>query len=173
MKSRFLVVATILLTCFGLSANAQHLVRGKVVDGSGEPIPGASVVISRTQTGVMTDYDGLYSIECQETDVLEFAFLGMKTAKEQVGTRTKINVTLLDDAMALDDAIVVGYGTQSKVNLTNAVSSVKGAELLKSPAVGVSSMVGTRVAGVVALQQSGQPGSDAASILVRGRRCKA
>lgn len=169
MKSRFLVVATILLTCFGLSANAQHLVRGKVVDGSGEPIPGASVVISRTQTGVMTDYDGLYSIECQETDVLEFAFLGMKTAKEQVGTRTKINVTLLDDAMALDDAIVVGYGTQSKVNLTNAVSSVKGAELLKSPAVGVSSMVGTRVAGVVALQQSGQPGSDAASILVRGQ----
>ena len=60
MKSRFLVVATILLTCFGLSANAQHLVRGKVVDGSGEPIPGASVVISRTQTGVMTDYEAKF-----------------------------------------------------------------------------------------------------------------
>ena len=95
--------------------------------------------------------------------------MGYKTAYEKVGKRTVINVTLADDSSFLEEAVVVGYGTQAKANLTNAVSSVKGAELLKAPAVGVSSMVGTRVAGVVALQQSGQPGSDAASLLVRGQ----
>ncbi len=169
MKSKNFLIAALLLLSFAFSAHAQQSVRGKVVDGFGEPIPGASVVISGTSTGVLTDQDGLYVIECKSADVLEFAFLGMKTVKEQVGSRTQINVTLMEDITALDDVVVVGYGTQSKTNLTNAVGTVKGAELLKAPSVGVASMLGTRVAGVVALQQSGQPGSDAASLLVRGQ----
>ena len=94
--------------------------------------------------------------------------MGSQTVTEKVGGRTVINVTLLDDISSLEEAVVVGYGTQAKANLTNAVSSVKGAELLKAPSVGISTMLGSRVAGVVSLQTSGQPGNDAASLLVRG-----
>lgn len=169
MKQKKFISVVILLVSLCLPALAQQTVRGKVVDSYGEPVPGASVVIAKSLTGVMTDNDGLYVIECKSSDILEFGFMGMKTVRETVGSRTVINVTLMDDATALEDAVVVGYGTQSKMNLTNAVSSVKGAELLKAPAVGVTSMLGTRVAGVVALQQSGQPGNDAASLLVRGQ----
>lgn len=169
MKQKKFISVVILLVSLCLPALAQQTVRGKVVDSYGEPVPGASVVIAQSLTGVMTDNDGLYVIECKSSDILEFGFMGMKTVRETVGSRTVINVTLMDDATALEDAVVVGYGTQSKMNLTNAVSSVKGAELLKAPAVGVTSMLGTRVAGVVALQQSGQPGNDAASLLVRGQ----
>lgn len=169
MKQKKFISVVILLVSLCLPALAQQTVRGKVVDSYGEPVPGASVVIAQSLTGVMTDNDGMYVIECKSSDILEFGFMGMKTVRETVGSRTVINVTLVDDATALEDAVVVGYGTQSKMNLTNAVSSVKGAELLKAPAVGVTSMLGTRVAGVVALQQSGQPGNDAASLLVRGQ----
>lgn len=169
MKQKKFISVVVLLVSLCLPALAQQTVRGKVVDSYGEPVPGASVVIAQSLTGVMTDNDGMYVIECKSSDILEFGFMGMKTVRETVGSRTVINVTLVDDATALEDAVVVGYGTQSKMNLTNAVSSVKGAELLKAPAVGVTSMLGTRVAGVVALQQSGQPGNDAASLLVRGQ----
>ena len=169
MKSKIFAIAATILVTLALNANAQGLVRGTVRDSSGEPLPGASVVIANSQVGVLTDIDGKYTISCSSKDVLEFSFLGFQTKKEQVGSRTVIDVILEDDTSALEEAIVVGYGTQSKQNLTNAVSSVKGAELLKAPAVGVSTMVGTRVAGVVALQQSGQPGADAASLLVRGQ----
>ena len=169
MKSKIIAVSALLLLGLGHCAYAQQTVRGKVVDSEGVPLPGASVIIQNTTIGVLTDFDGLYSISCSSADVLEFASMGYKTAYEKVGKRTVINVTLADDSSFLEEAVVVGYGTQAKANLTNAVSSVKGAELLKAPAVGVSSMVGTRVAGVVALQQSGQPGSDAASLLVRGQ----
>ena len=154
MKSKIIAVSALLLLGLGHCAYAQQTVRGKVVDSEGVPLPGASVIIQNTTIGVLTDFDGLYSISCSSADVLEFASMGYKTAYEKVGKRTVINVTLADDSSFLEEAVVVGYGTQAKANLTNAVSSVKGAELLKAPAVGVSSMVGTRVAGVVALQQS-------------------
>lgn len=169
MKSKFLVATAILLMLTGLSASAQHLVRGRVTDRSGEPIPGASVLILRTQSGVLTDLEGAYVVECKANDELEFAFIGMKTVREQVNGRKTLDVVLSDDVTALQEAVVVGYGTLAKTNISNAISSVKGAELLKAPAVGVTGMVGTRVAGVVALQQSGQPGADASSLLVRGQ----
>ncbi len=169
MKAKHLFSAVILLIAFGLSAQAQQKVRGRVTDGSGLPVPGASVVVLRTHLGTITDGDGNYVIDCEKTDVLEFASMGSQTVTEKVGGRTVINVTLLDDISSLEEAVVVGYGTQAKANLTNAVSSVKGAELLKAPSVGISSMLGARVAGVVSLQQSGQPGNDAASLLVRGQ----
>lgn len=151
-----------------IPAAAQSL-RGKVLDSQGQGIPGASVLVQGTNSGTVTDIDGNYQYPAKAGDVLEFSFIGMKTKTVKYDGRKVINVVLEDDATVLDEVVVVGFGSQHKADLTNAVSSVKGAELLKAPAVGVSSMVGTRVAGVVALQQSGQPGYDAASILVRGQ----
>lgn len=166
-KHLFLVAAALALASF--QAFAQHTVQGKVTDSQGGPIPGASVFELGTSNGVITDLDGLYSIRVSESATLEVSFLGMKTQKIPVNGRKTINVVLEDDATVLNEVVVVGYGTQQKASLTNAVSTVRGSELLKAPAVGVSAAVGTRVAGVVALQQSGQPGADAASLLVRGQ----
>lgn len=169
MKPRRLLLIALMLPLSVITAFAQHLVQGKVTDSQGEPIPGASVFVSGTQNGVITDFDGLYRIEAAPNATLEFAFLGMKTQTVAINGRKTINVTLEDDSTVLNEVVVVGYGTQQKASLTNAVSTVKGAELLKAPAVGVATAVGTRVAGVVALQESGQPGADAASLLVRGQ----
>ena len=169
MKHKRLLLIALLLPLSVLTAFAQHIVQGKVTDSKGDPIPGASVFVSGTQNGVITDLDGLYRIDAAPNGTLEFAFLGMKTKSVAIEGRKIINVTLEDDATVLNEVVVVGYGTQQKASLTNAVSTVKGAEILKAPAVGVASAVGTRVAGVVALQESGQPGADAASLLVRGQ----
>lgn len=169
MKSKhlFLIAALLMLTAF--QALAQHVVQGLVTDTDGNPIPGASVFEAGTKNGVITNLDGLYTIETARNATLEFSFLGMRTQSVAVNGRRTVNVTLEEDATVLSEVVVVGYGTQQKAALTNAVSTVKGSELLKAPAVGVSSAVGTRVAGVVALQQSGQPGADGASLLVRGQ----
>lgn len=169
MRPRRLLLIALLLPLSVFTAFAAHLVQGKVTDSQGEPIPGASVFVSGTRNGVITDFNGLYSIEAPSDGVLEFSFLGMKTKTVSIEGRQTINVTLEDDTTVLQEVVVVGYGTQEKVSLTNAVSTVKGAELLKAPAVGLATAVGTRVAGVVALQESGQPGADAASLLVRGQ----
>ena len=162
MKHKRLFLIALLLPLSVLTAFAQHIVQGKVTDSKGDPIPGASVFVSGTQNGVITDLDGLYRIDAAPDGTLEFAFLGMKTKSVAIDGRKIINVTLEDDATVLNEVVVVGYGTQQKASLTNAVSTVKGAEILKAPAVGVASAVGTRVAGVVALQESGEPGADAA-----------
>lgn len=168
MKHKILLLAASLLMAV-FPAAAQQNLHGKVTDSQGEGIPGATVMISGTRQGVVTDLDGNYVIAAPSNATLEFSFIGMKTLTVQVGNRSQIDVTLEDDSTVLDEVVVVGFGTQAKVDLTNAVSTMKGAELLKAPTSGITNMVGTRVAGVVALQQSGQPGNDAASLLVRGQ----
>lgn len=168
MKLKISLLVAVFSILSSLSAMGQSL-RGRVTDAQGAPLPGASVLIQGTSVGTVTGVDGTYTIDVASDAVLEFAFFGMKTQVIKVNGRKVINVTLEDDATTLNEVVIVGYGSQQKADLTNAVSSVKGAELLKAPAVGVTSMVGTRVAGVVSLQQSGQPGSDAASLLVRGQ----
>lgn len=169
MKKFFLSAVAAMLTAVGFCAQAQHMVRGKVSDSDGLPIPGASVVILRTHLGTVTDDSGEFTVKCEKTDILEFSSMGYVSVTKNVDGRSTINVTLQDDVSALEEVVVVGYGTQNKANLTDAVSSVKGSELLKSPSTGITSMLGTRVAGVVSLQTSGQPGNDAASLLVRGQ----
>ena len=169
MTHKHLLLIALLLPLSVFTALAQQLVQGKVTDTHGDPIPGASVFELGTNNGVITNLDGLYEITVAGGATLEFSFLGMKTKTVAVEKQETINVTLEDDSTVLNEVVVVGYGSQQKASLTNAVSTVKGSEILKAPAVGVSSAVGTRVAGVVALQESGQPGADGASLLVRGQ----
>lgn len=165
-----LVLAGALLLLSNVAfAQAGFSVKGRVTDQAGEGVPGASVIISGTTNGVVTDIDGYYDIAVGKNQTLLYSFIGMKTETVPVQGRSEINVVLSDDSTVLDEVVVVGFGTQNRGSITNAVSTMKGAELLKSPTVGVNSLVGTRVAGVVALQESGQPGYDSASLLVRGQ----
>jgi len=155
------------------SVYAQKAVTGIVVDDNGEPIPGVSVVVSGGTSGSITNQTGNYVISvASDRSVLEFSYLGYKKQSETVGNRSVINVTLIEDVQSLEEVIVVGYGTQRRQSITGAVSQISGSQLLKAPVGNISSRLGGVIPGVISLQQSGQPGSDGASILIRGSSAK-
>jgi TonB-linked SusC/RagA family outer membrane protein len=157
------------LTCAFAQGNGYNVVKGVVTDNSGDPLPGVSVLVKNgANNGVSTDIDGKYRLEVKSDGVLVFSFLGMKTVEMPVNGRSIINVKMRDDAAALDQVIVVGYGTQKKQSLTGAISAVKGGELLKAPSTNVSSLLGGKLPGISSIQTSGQPGDDQAALRIRG-----
>ncbi len=129
-----------------LSAAMQQLkITGTVIDKNGSPLPGVNVVVTGTTQGTITDIAGKYSIEIpQGSKSLTFSFIGMETQEISIGTLTQINVTMVESAIGLDEVVVVGYGTQKKINLTGAVDVVAG-EALQNRA---SANVGTLLQGV-------------------------
>ena len=155
------------------NAIGQNIVNGKVTDTSGTTLPGTSVSVKGSTNGTITNNSGNYSlINIPEKATLVFSFIGMKSQEIAVDGKSTINVILNDDNVGIDEVVVVGYGTQKRQNVTGAVSQISGKELLKAPVGNISNMLGGLISGVVALQQSGQPGSDGASIIVRGTGAK-
>ena len=107
------------------TACAQVTVSGVVTDAMNEPLPGITVAVETTASGTITDQDGKYNITVPDKNsTLLFSFIGFATQKITVNGRSVINVTLLEDVAMLDEVVVVGYGTQKKVNVTGAVSSI-------------------------------------------------
>jgi TonB-linked SusC/RagA family outer membrane protein len=143
-------------------------VRGKVTDQNGLGIPGVSVTLKGTAAGVVTDSEGAYTLTVPETGVLVFSFVGYNAVEEPVKGRTLINVRLTENSQALTEVVVVGYGTQRKAVVSGAVTSVKGAELTKSPSANLSNSLAGRLPGVTAVQVSGEPGYDGSTIRIRG-----
>ena len=146
----------------------ERPIKGRVVDTDGQGIPGATVLVQGTNIGTVTDIDGNFSFEVPDNAVLIFSFIGYQQQVVSVGNRDEINVTMTEDLSSLDEVVVVGYGTQKKVNLTGAVSSINSKEIVNQP-VGQTSMALQGIApGVTVTQRSGQPGSDGGSIRIRG-----
>ena len=115
------------------NAFAQNItVTGKVTDKSGEPIVGAYVIVQGTSNGASTDLDGAYSLNAPANGVLEFSSLGYETVAVPVNSRSVIDVSLADDALMLQETVVIGYGTQKKENLTGAVASINTSKQLES-----------------------------------------
>ena len=147
----------------------QASVSGIVTDTAGEPVPGVTVTIKGTTTGTITDMAGRYEIgEVPEQATLMFSFIGMQTREIPVAGQRNINVVLEEEVLGLDEVVVVGYGTQKKINLTGAVSNLKMDELDSRPITNASTALQGKVAGVYALQNSGKPGDDGATINIRG-----
>lgn len=146
-------------------------VTGTVVDSNDDPLPGVSVLVKGTTTGVSTDIDGRYSIDAPANATLVFRYIGMEQQEIKVNGRKVVDVVMKEsaEAAALDEVVVVGYGTQRRGTITGAVSSVKGQELLNAPTMSVSNLIGARVAGISTKQTSGQPGADNATIYLRGQ----
>src|SRR5690606_21640700 len=101
-------------------------VSGTAVDSNQEPLPGVTVSVQGTTTGTATDLNGRYALTVPEGSTLVFSFIGFETQRISVGGQSIIDVTLTEDLASLDEVVVVGYGTQKKVNLTGAVASVDG-----------------------------------------------
>ena len=152
-----------------IGAYAQQVTGTVTEAGTGDGLIGATVAVKGTTRGVITDIDGNYKIEVVDANsVLVFSMIGYVPQEVKVGSQSVINIQLKSDNLNLDEVVVVGYGVQKKETVTGAVSSVKGDELIKSPAVNLSNSLAGRMPGVVAVNRSGEPGYDGSAIRIRG-----
>lgn len=145
----------------------QSEVSGVVVDEFGMPLPGVNIAIKGTNKGVLTDFDGKFSILVETTNVLVFSYVGMATQEIVVGNQTTLNITMLTDEVGLDEVVVIGYGTAKRRDLTGAVASFNADKVEQIPNVSVIQALQGTVAGlnVGAVDAAGEN----PSISVRGR----
>lgn len=145
------------------------VVRGKVVDEKGQPLPGASVRLKDASNSTVTDVNGEFVFRnLNANDVLVVSFIGFFSSEVTITDQTSIQVVLKEDLKGLNEVIVVGYGTQKKVNLTGAVSVISVDDLATRPVGQTSAGLQGLAAGVTVVQRSGQPGEDAGTIRIRG-----
>ncbi len=172
-KCLLFILSFCVFMIYSATMYAQVNIRGTVKDSNNEPLIGVNVIVKSTQQGTITNTNGEFSLSAPNTNaVLEFSYVGFQTLELSLNGRTNVEVVMSEDTKLLDELVVVGYGVQKKVSITGAVSQIRGEELLKAPITNVTNLLAGRISGVAALQQSGQPGSDASSILVRGAEAK-
>ena len=148
---------------------AVKSVTGVVKDATGTPLPGVTVVVKGTTRGALTGMSGEYKLDIADGDkVLIFSFIGMKSQEVAIGAQSKIDITMAEDVVGVDEVVVVGYGVQKKVTSTGSVVSAKGEDLLKSPSTNVSNNLIGRMPGLTAVTRSGEPGNDGATLRIRG-----
>jgi len=141
---------------------------GVVTDETGKPAPGVSVKIKGSNGGSVTDVNGQYKIDANAGDILVFSYIGFAVQEILVGAESRINVKLLPLDENLSDVVIVGYGTQKKVNLTGAVSQISGKDLAARPMGQTSASLQGMAPGVTVRQSSGRPGGDGGTIRIRG-----
>ncbi|MBT2162278.1 SusC/RagA family TonB-linked outer membrane protein [Zobellia barbeyronii] len=148
-------------------AQDASTISGTIVDDANVPIPGVNVVISGTTTGTATDFDGLYTIDANSGDVLQFSYIGYVTQSITVGDQETINVVMTEDAALLDEVVVVGYGTQKKSHLTGSISKVVNDDLGQIAVSRVDEALVGQVSGVNIQATDGEAGA-APTINIRG-----
>ncbi len=162
---KVIVIFLILLQANEIFAQ-QKTITGKVVNDSNAILNGVSVQIKGTSKGTITNNNGIYSIAASDNDMLVFSYVGYKPQTITVNGKTEINVTLVSAGTQLNDVVVVGYGTQRKIDVTGSVAHVRGTELVKQPVLTATQALQSKVAGVQIIS-SGQPGSSP-QVIIRG-----
>ena len=161
------ILACVLL--FSTPALAQNSPRtGTVVDEKGAPLVGVSVLVRGTKTGTVTDATGHFTIQTAKGAILVFSYVQYATREVAVGTQKNIDVNLTPTAANVNEVVVVGYGTQKKVSLTGAVSSVNSAEIITTKNENVENMLTGKVPGLQIVQNTAEPGDFANNINIRG-----
>lgn len=151
-----------------VAQQGDYILTGSVMDEFGGPVVGANVVIKGTTTGVVTDIDGKFSIQVPANAVLVISYIGYNSMEIPVNGQKSLNVTMKEDAEALDEVVVVGYGTQKKETMTGAISAVSGEKLTIAPTANYSNALAGRLPGLTVMSTSGEPGSDDATFRIRG-----
>lgn len=148
----------------------EQVVTGRITDaGSGDPLPGVSVLVQGTSNGTSSGPDGFYRLENVPADaILLISFIGYREQEVPLNGRREVDVALEADLESLDEVVVVGYGTQRKSSTTSAISALDGEELTHSPVANINNSIAGRIPGILAFQESGEPGSDATTLRVRG-----
>jgi TonB-dependent starch-binding outer membrane protein SusC len=162
------ILALLFLFC-SVVLNAQGLqVKGTVTSSAdGQPLPGVSISVKGTTTGILTDINGAFTLNVPANSTLVFSFVGMKTQERLVTSSTTLTIAMESDVAVMDEVIVVGYGTQKKSLVTGAIAKVDGEDLKKAADMRVTQSLQGKTAGVVITSNSGQPG-DQISVRIRG-----
>ncbi|MFC0321803.1 MULTISPECIES: SusC/RagA family TonB-linked outer membrane protein [Olivibacter] len=153
-----------------MNAQAQHAIKGRVVDESGKGFPGASIQVKGTSIGTKTNEDGYYSLNVPDINaVLVFSYIGYVSKEVKAAGQSSLNVDLSPNAEALSEVVVVGYGTQRKESVTGSVASISGSDLNQVPTPNISQALQGRLPGVQLAQTSTRPGATM-QIRIRGTR---
>lgn len=167
MRNR--IVLLLLFLGSVMLSQAQHDLKGQVIDNLGQPLPGASILEKGTTNGVVSDFDGNFMLNLSNSNAtIAISYIGFSKIEIPVDGRSNIIITLEEDTNALDEVVLVGFGTQKKVNLTGAVASVGAEEIENRPVTQSSQALSGLAAGVTVTQSTGRPGSNGASIRIRG-----
>lgn len=148
-------------------ASSSYKLKGVVVDEKNETLVGVSVSIKGTTTGVMTDIDGNFSLDVIPGYTLEVRYMGYKTQEILIVNQKELKIRMEDDVTMLKDVVVVGWGKQKKESVVGAVQTIKPEEL-RVPSSNLSNALGGRLAGVISVQRTGEPGADASNFWIRG-----
>jgi TonB-dependent starch-binding outer membrane protein SusC len=146
--------------------NQDIIITGLVTNENGEPLPGVSISVKETKLGTSTDNSGKFSISAAPDATLSISYVGFVTQEVAVNNQTELNVKLVQSSRVMDQVVVVGYGTQRKIDVTGSVGHVKGDELAKQPVLTATQAIQGKVAGVQVIS-SGQPGS-LPQVIIRG-----
>jgi TonB-linked SusC/RagA family outer membrane protein len=168
-RTAWLFVVLMAIGSFGLAAPSDQPVSGKITDEKGEGLPGVSVVLKGTTRGTTTDATGQYRLSIPNGKaVLIISFVGYLRQEVDVNNRSVVNVQLQTDDKSLEEVVVVGYGTQKKVNLTGAVSTVESKAIENRPVSNLANALQGVTPGLNVTRASGQPGRESMSIQIRG-----
>ncbi|HWR75570.1 MAG TPA: TonB-dependent receptor [Bacteroidales bacterium] len=169
-KFRKLVLCAIALSAGMMVCAQTRTIQGTVTGPAGERLAGVAVSVPGTTTGTLTDASGSYSLTVPaEATTLQFSFIGFETLAETLGSRTTVNAVLQESTQALDEIVVVGYGTVKKRDLTGSVSSVRSAEIVKTASSNALQSIQGKVAGLDVTRESGETGSEI-NMTLRGVR---
>lgn len=148
----------------------QHVkqITGIVNDTSGAPVIGANVVEVGSTNGTITDVDGKFTLNVSVGAKLKVSYIGYNDQQITVGNSNSYTIILKEDTESLDEVVVVGYGTQKKVNLTGSVATISSDKLVNRTSANVTNMLAGQMPGVTIIQNTGQPGADAGVLRVRG-----
>lgn len=169
MKNTRLAFAFILIhLCIMTFAQSSKKITGRVVDEKGELLVGVNIMEVGTQNGTLTGIEGTYSLTVKNSrSTLKFSYIGFDSQEVIVGSNTVIDVTLKESKSELEEVVVVGYGSQRRISTIGSQSNLKLGDI-KQPTASLSTSLAGRLAGVVAVQRSGEPGKDNADIWIRG-----
>lgn len=152
-----------------MAQTSAKQITGTVTDITGVPLPGVAVMIKNSTVGTITDIDGNFSLIATEgAETIVFSFMGFKTQELSIAGKNFFKVSMQDDAITMDEVVVVGYGTQKKATLTGAITNVGTKELLQSSQANVSNALVGRLSGLLSVQSSGEPGKDQSTLRIRG-----
>jgi hypothetical protein len=167
MKAKLKGFSTLLLALLvQLTFAQENTVSGVVTDGTGLPLPGVNILLKGTKQGTQTDFDGKFSLQANTGQTLVISYLGLKTQEVKVGNSNTINITMEEDAAALDEVLVVAYGTSTKEAFTGSASVVSADQLLTRNVTSAIEGIEGRATGIQFTAPQG-PG-DSPGIIIRG-----
>ncbi|WNH10620.1 SusC/RagA family TonB-linked outer membrane protein [Thalassobellus suaedae] len=174
-----LIILLLCITVFQVQAKEEKVtdfrneiqkrtITGVVKDNQGVPLPGANVIVKGTSNGVVTDFDGEFELNIDESaKILEVSFIGYETIDVAIGNKSVFSIVLNENQEALDEVVIVGFGTQKKESLISSITTISPKEI-KGPTSNLTTMMAGRVPGMISYQRSGEPGADNSDFFIRG-----